>query len=74
MDLELATITDMVFELRRRNVRFVLIATENSNKADTSAATFACHGNGFADVSSLWDAAANALHKVRDKRQDTEPE
>ena len=37
MDLELATLNDMVDELRRRQMRFVLVAVEPNNHA--SAAT-----------------------------------
>ena len=44
VDLNLATISDMVTELRQRKTRFVLVAVEPSNDPSTASVVHAAQG------------------------------
>jgi len=62
MDLELATMNDIVDELRRRRMRFVLVAVEPSN--NTTAATVMQAAQGM-DVRDLVGLVKMAWHEVK---------
>lgn len=53
MDLELATLNDMVEELRRRRTRFVLVAVEPNNHASTATVMHAAQGMDVRDLVGL---------------------
>jgi hypothetical protein len=53
MDLELATLSDMVDELRRRGTRFVMVAVEPSNQEKTPRMMHAAQGINARDMLSL---------------------
>jgi hypothetical protein len=53
MDLELATLNDIVEELRRRRMRFVLVAVEPNNHSTTATVMHAAQGMDVRDLVGL---------------------
>lgn len=53
MDLELATLNDMVDELRRRRMRFVVVAVEPNNHASAATVMHAAQGMDVRDLVGL---------------------
>jgi hypothetical protein len=53
MDLELATLNDIVEELRRRRMRFVLVAVEPTNNATSASVLHAAQGMDVQDLVGL---------------------
>ncbi len=61
MDLELATLNDIVDELRRRRMRFVMVAVEPSNNTTSATVMHAAQGM---DVRDLVGLVKMAWHEV----------
>ena len=67
MDIELATIQDMIDELRRRRVPFVLVATEPSNRRTGMDAWVAGQGETQLDVLNLCRLGARTFRRSHDE-------
>lgn len=66
MDLELTTLHDIVDELRRRQMRFVLVAVEPSNDQREARVLHAAQGLHVQDVMGLVKLAWNQVQKKDD--------
>ena len=69
MDLELATIEDIIDELARRQMRFVFVGVEHTNSHRDSLACVAGRGVDEGDVMHLFAAGKQAFEGL-----DWEPE
>ena len=66
MDLELTTLHDIVDELRRRQMRFVLVAVEPSNNQREARVLHAAQGLHAQDVMGLVKLAWNQVQQEDD--------
>ncbi|GEM_PF-6348991 len=66
MDLEMTTLNDIVDELRRRQMRFVLVAVEPSNHQREARVLHAAQGLHTQDVLGLVKLAWNQVQKEDD--------
>lgn len=66
MDLQLATIEDMVDELRRRKTSFVMVAVENTNRQNETDAWVAGQAETPLHVLQLCRLGAKAFRKMND--------
>jgi hypothetical protein len=64
MELQLATIQDMIDELRRRRVPFVLVATENTNRQVGTEAWVAGQGETQLDVLNMCRLGAKTFRRL----------
>ena len=71
MDLHLATIQDMIDELRRRRVPFVLVATENSNRAASANVWVAGQGESQLEVLNLCRLGARTFRQSQGEDVDS---
>ncbi len=71
MDLELITLHDMVDELRRRQMRFVLVAVEPSNNQREARVLHAAQGLHAQDVMGLVKLAWNQVQQKDDDEDDS---
>jgi len=67
MEMELASTGDIIHELQRRQLRFVLVAMENTNSAREDMAYVAGQGDDCADVISLMRMGREALEEIEGK-------
>ena len=73
MELQLATIQDMIDELRRRRVPFVLVATENSNRDGMPGAWVAGQGETRLDVLNMCRLGARTFRRLHNDTPLDEP-
>lgn len=66
MDLELATMKDIVEELHRRNVSFVFVGAENANSPQENLVCFAAQGASADEIFSLMRYGREALDEFDD--------
>jgi hypothetical protein len=64
MELQFATVEDMIHELHRRNVPFVLVAMENTNRADAADAWIAGQGKTQLDILNLCRLGAQTFRRL----------
>lgn len=67
MDIELATIQDMIDELRRRRIPFVLVATEPSNRRAGADAWVAGQAETQLDVLNLCRLGARTFRRSHEE-------
>jgi hypothetical protein len=70
MDLELATTTDIVEELLRRQLRFVFVAVENANCDPGRSAYLAGQGLSTDDVLRLIEIGQTAFRDIESDEDD----
>ena len=74
MDLELATLEDIANELASRELRFALVAIEDTNAQFADAVWFAGQGVNHQDVSNLFEAGRQVFEIERDEARGREAE
>jgi hypothetical protein len=74
VDLQLATIQDMIDELRQRRVPFVLVATENTNRVADTHAWIAGQGATPLDVLNLCRLGAKTFGRLHGEDVEPSPE